>query len=74
MDGGIVIRVECACGHRATLAGADLGEDPATFVGWHRLRCSGCGRRGRPDGVSRAWVGVADDGSYRGSYRGPGDG
>lgn len=70
MDGAIIINTECQCGHRATLTSTMLGEDAMTFMRFERLRCSACGRKGRPEVVTRTWVAAHESAAYRGSYRG----
>lgn len=65
-NGGIIIRVGCACGHRAALTDTDFGQDPATFEAWHRLRCKRCVRRGKPVEVVRSWSSGAEHAPYRG--------
>jgi len=57
--GSIIIQAECACGHRAVLTAERLGEAPDYFMGFDRLRCSRCGRRGRPVSVIRYWSSAA---------------
>ncbi|MBN8294560.1 hypothetical protein JI664_21485 [Rhodobacter sp. NTK016B] len=67
--GESIIRVDCACGHRAVLRAADLGEDPLTFRDFHRLRCRECGRKGRPAVVICSWTPASVQPPYQGSYR-----
>jgi len=66
MPGTIIIRTTCACGHQAELTSETLGEDAMTFMDFHRLRCSACGRRGRPESVIKAWVSDEPVALYRG--------
>jgi len=54
-SGEITLRVDCACGHTAELRAEDVGCDPLYFKGWDRLRCSRCGRKGRPAAIMRSW-------------------
>lgn len=63
--GSIIIHAECACGHRAVLTAELLGEAPDYFMGFDRLRCSRCGRRGRPASVIRYWSSSAERGVAR---------
>jgi len=70
MSGSIIIRTTCACSHTATLTSEMLGEDAMTFMDFQRLRCSACGRRGRPESVIKAWVSDEPVALYRG-YGGP---
>jgi len=65
-QGSIIIHAECACGHRAVLTAQLLGEAPDYFMGFDRLRCSRCGRRGRPASVIRYWSSSAEIGDYQG--------
>ena len=66
MQGTIIIRTTCTCGHMATLTSETLGEDALIFMDWHRLRCSACRRRGRPESVIKAWVSDEEVAFYRG--------
>lgn len=63
--GSIIIQVECACGHRAMLTADLLREAPDYFMAFHRLRCTRCGRRGRPANVIRYWSSAAELGAQR---------
>jgi hypothetical protein len=56
------LSLECACGHQVLHWVADL---PPAFVMdrhgnvlpevWSRLRCTACGRRGKPQRISNGW-------------------
>lgn len=63
------VRTECACGHSGTLAAETPGADPGSFDAWHRLRCSACGRRGRPESVTRGWGQCGRESPVQGKLR-----
>jgi hypothetical protein len=47
---GPYLRIECACGHSVTLYGDALPHEAVD-----RLRCTACGRVGRPAVLVRGW-------------------
>lgn len=57
-----VIYLVCRCGHRAELDPGPIGiECVGEDISWpHRLRCSACGRRGRPESLTVSWGPVVE--------------